>query len=404
MNATPCTLLITLTGRDRPGVTSRLFASLADFPITVLDVEQVVLRGRLVLGVLISCAETDADGVSPAVKQAATELGLDAEITAGTGDNAPRRRGRLHVTVLGDPLLPAHVAAITGRVAEEGGNIDRVQRLSRRPVTAIEFDVSGADPVGLRAALTSEAAEQQLDVAVQRAGLHRRAKRLVVMDVDSTLIQGEVIELLAEHAGCAEEIARVTEATMRGEMDFTESLRRRVAALEGLDAAVLHDVRDRLPLSPGARTLVRTLKRLDYRFAIVSGGFTQVTDELVRMLGLDYSAANTLEIADGKITGRLLGPIVDRAGKAAALRRFANEAGVPISQTVAIGDGANDLDMITTAGLGIAFNAKPVLREAADTSVSVPNMEAVLYLLGISRDEVESADAEEMEQASHLPG
>jgi len=401
MNATPCTLLITLTGRDRPGVTSRLFASLADFPITVLDVEQVVLRGRLVLGVLISCSEADADGVTPAVKQAATELGLDAEITAGTGDNAPRPRGRLHVTVLGDPLLPAHVAAITGRVAEQGGNIDRIQRLSRRPVTAIEFDVSGADPVGLRAALTSEAAEQHLDVAVQRAGLHRRAKRLVVMDVDSTLIQGEVIELLAEHAGCAEEIARVTEATMRGELDFTESLLRRVAALEGLDASVLHDVRDRLPLSPGARTLVRTLKRLDYRFAIVSGGFTQVTDELVRLLGLDYSAANTLEIADGKLTGRLIGPIVDRAGKAAALERFAREAGVPISQTVAIGDGANDLDMITTAGLGIAFNAKPVLREAADTSVSVPNMDAVLYLLGISRDEVEAADAEDMERASH---
>ena len=400
MNANPCTLLITLTGHDRPGVTSRLFASLAGFPITVLDVEQVVIRGRLVLGVLISCAGTDATVVSPAVKQAAADLGLDAEVTAGTGDNAPRRRGRLHVTVLGDPLLPAQVAAITSRVAGEGGNIDRIQRLSRRPVTAIEFDVSGADPVGLRTALTTVAAEQRVDVAVQRGGLHRRAKRLVVMDVDSTLIQGEVIELLAEHAGCAEEMARVTEATMRGELDFAESLRQRVETLAGLDASVLHAVRDRLPLAPGARTLVRTLKRLDYRFAIVSGGFTQVTDELVRLLGIDYSAANTLEIADGRLTGRLLGPIVDRAGKAAALERFAEQAGVPISQTVAIGDGANDLDMIATAGLGIAFNAKPVLRQAADTSVSVPDMDAVLYLLGISRDEVEAADAEDMERAT----
>ncbi|MGH3661550.1 MAG: phosphoserine phosphatase SerB [Micromonosporaceae bacterium] len=299
------------------------------------------------------------------------------------------------MTVLASPLRPSAMAAIAARIADSGANIDRIERLASYPVTCIELDVSGRDPEGLRAGLAEEAAAQRVDVAVQRGGLSRRAKRLIVMDVDSTLIQGEVIELLAEQAGCADEVARVTEAAMQGELDFEQSLRARVALLEGLDASVLEEVRDRIVLAPGARTMVRTLKRLDYRFAIVSGGFTQVTDSLVERLGIDYSAANTLEIVDGRLTGRLVGPIVDRKGKAVALERFAREAGVPISQTVAIGDGANDLDMIAAAGLGVAFNAKPVLREAADTAVNVPYLDAVLFLLGISREEIEAADAED---------
>jgi phosphoserine phosphatase len=246
----------------------------------------------------------------------------------------------------------------------------------------------------LRALVGDEAAKSRVDVAVQRAGLQRRAKRLVVMDVDSTLIQGEVIEMLAEHAGCAGEVARITEQAMRGELDFATSLRSRVALLEGLDAAVLDTVREAVVLAPGARTLVRTLKRLDYRFAVVSGGFTHVVDGIVADLGIDYAAANTLEIVDGRLTGRLVGPVLDRAGKAAALERFATAAGVPLSQTVAVGDGANDLDMLQRAGLGVAFNAKPVVRQAADAAVNVPYLDAVLYLLGISREEVEAADAE----------
>jgi phosphoserine phosphatase len=287
------------------------------------------------------------------------------------------------------------MAGIAARVAGCGANIDRIVRLSRYPVTGIELEVAGADPDELRKALAAEAAVQQVDVAVQRAGLHRRAKRLVCMDVDSTLIQGEVIELLAEHAGCGAEVARVTEAAMRGELDFAESLRARVALLEGLDEKVIGEVRDALVLSPGARTLVRTLKRLDYRFAVVSGGFTQVVDALVSDLGIDYSAANTLEVVDGRLSGRVVGPIIDRPGKAAALRRFAAQAGVPLTQTVAIGDGANDLDMLALAGLGIAFNAKPVVRAAADIAVTGPYLDSVLTLLGIRRDEVEAADAED---------
>jgi phosphoserine phosphatase len=217
--------------------------------------------------------------------------------------------------------------------------------------------------------------------------------RLVVMDVDSTLVQGEVIEMLAAEAGCLDEVAAVTEAAMRGEVDFEESLRRRVSLLEGLDAAALDRVYDALELAPGARTLVRTLKRLGYRFAIVSGGFTAVTDRIAADLGIDFAAANELEVRDGTLTGRVVGPVLDRAGKAAALRRFAAESGVAVGATVAIGDGANDLDMLSAAGLGIAFNAKPVVQRAADTAVNVPYLDAIMYLLGISREEVEAADA-----------
>ena len=387
------TLLLTVTGRDRPGVTSALFDVLADYPVDVLDIEQIVLRGRLILGVLVT-SPIDEGELSARLTRTARALGVELETIAGTGDNAARGAGRLHVTVLGRPRRPAAVAGMAGVIADCGANIDRIVRLSRDPVTSLELDVSGADPVELRRRLTEEAARRQVDVAVQRSGLYRRAKRLVVMDVDSTLIRGEIVEALGERAGHAAEIARITDQAMRGELDYATSLRARVGLLAGLDASVLDEVAKQVELMPGAATLIRTLKRLDHKVAIVSGGFTQITDVLAAELGIDYAAANTLEVVDGRLTGRLTGPIIDRAGKAAALRRFATAAGVPLNQTVAIGDGANDLDMIATAGLGVAFNAKAMVRQAADTSVSVPHLDTILYLLGISRDEVD-ADAGE---------
>jgi phosphoserine phosphatase len=387
------TLLITLTGKDRPGVTSTVFDTLAAFGGEVLDIEQIVLRRRLVLGVLVT-APRDWKALRDAMVRVAADLDMQVEVDRGTGDNRARPEGRSHVTVLGMPLRPQAVAAIAGRIADTGANIDRIERMARYPVTAIELHVSGADPDRLRVTLAEEAAAQSVDVAVQPATLLRHGMRLIVMDVDSTLVQGEVIEMLAEHAGCLDDVARVTEAAMRGELDFEESLRERVALLEGLDASALDKVYDAIVLSPGARTLVRTLKRLGYRFAIVSGGFTQVTDRIAADLGIDFAAANELEVVDGKLTGRIVGPVVDRAGKADALRRFAAEVGVSQAATVAIGDGANDLDMLAAAGLGIAFNAKPVVQKAADTAVNVPYLDAILYLLGISREEVEAADAE----------
>jgi len=385
------TLLITLTGPDRPGVTSRLFAVLARHPLSVLDIEQVVIRGKLVLGVLLeSGGPPDLTGIYSAVTALARDLGLEAEITTGSGSpgDGPARSGRLHVTLLGSPLAPAAITAIAGRIAASGANIDRIGRLAQRPVTCIEMEISGGDPVLLREDLARVAVTQGIDVAVQRGGLYRRALRLIVMDVDSTLIRDEVIDLLAARAGCAGEVAKVTTAAMRGELDFAASLRERVGLLAGLGEGVLDEVRGELRLTAGARTLIGTLGGLGYKFGIVSGGFLQVIAPLAAELGIGYVAANSLEIADGKLTGRLSGPVIDRAAKAGALRRFAAEAGVPLSQTVAVGDGANDLDMIAAAGLGIAFNAKPAVRDAADTSLSVPYLDAILYLLGISSEDV----------------
>jgi phosphoserine phosphatase len=392
-NEAPQTLLITLTGKDRPGVTSTVFSTLAAFGVEVLDIEQIQLRRQLVLGVLVT-APRDEKALRTAVERVAAELDMQVEVDRGTGDNRRRPEGRSHVTVLGMPLRPKAMAAIAGRIADTGANIDRIERMARYPVTAIDLHVSGVDPRRLRVVLAEEAARQSVDVAVQPANLLRHGMRLIVMDVDSTLVQGEVIEMLAEHAGCFDEVARVTEAAMRGELDFEESLRERVSLLKGLDASALDRVYDSILLAPGARTLVRTLKRLGYRFGIVSGGFTAVTDRIASDLGIDFAAANELEVVDGRLTGNIVGNVVDRAGKAAALRRFAAEAGVTEAATIAIGDGANDLDMLTAAGLGIAFNAKPVVQQAADTSVNVPYLDAIIYLLGISREEVEAADAE----------
>jgi phosphoserine phosphatase len=403
------TLRVLVFGADRPGVTAALFGKIEQYsggphgPV-VADVEQIVLRGRLVLGVLLSApADWDEGELRQALHRWGAEQRLEVEVKEGVGDNQPRRAGRSRVTVLGAPLAPAALGRMAGAVAAAGGNIDRIVRLAKYPVTALELDVSGIDPDVLRRLLAPAAAACGADVAVQRAGLARRAKHLIVMDVDSTLIQDEVIELLAGHAGCQEEVADVTSRAMRGELDFAASLRERVALLEGLPEEVFGKVRGQVRYTPGARTLVRTLRRLGYQVGIVSGGFTQITDLLAADLGLDYAAANTLEVAGGRLTGRLLGPIVDRPGKAVALRGFAEAAGVPLSETVAIGDGANDLDMLEAAGLGVAFNAKPVVREQADTAVNVPFLDTILFLLGIPGEEIEEL-AEQPAGASPAAG
>lgn len=389
------TLRVLVFGADRPGVTAALFGVIeahsgAPYGPVVADVEQIVLRGRLVLGVLLTApADWDAGELRRSLHRWGVEWKLDVEVKEGVGDNQPRRAGRSRVTVLGAPLTPAALGRMAEQVASAGGNIDRIVRLAKYPVTALELDVSGIDPLELRRLLAPAAAACGADVAVQRAGLARRAKHLIVMDVDSTLIQDEVIELLAGHAGCLDRVAEVTARAMRGELDFTASLRERVALLAGLPEEVFAKVRAQVRYTPGARTLVRTLKRLGFQVGIVSGGFTQITDLLAEDLGLDYAAANTLEVVDGRLTGRVVGPIVDRPGKAAALRGFAEAAGVALSETVAIGDGANDLDMLAAAGLGVAFNAKPVVRAQADTAVNVPFLDTILFLLGIPGEEIE---------------
>ncbi|CAB4666084.1 unannotated protein [freshwater metagenome] len=307
------------------------------------------------------------------------------------------KSGLLHIVALANPMKPDAVAAIAGAISEHGSNIERIHRTASYPITAVEFVVSGATQQEIHTQLSKISTEYSVDLAVQEGGLMRWAKKLVIMDVDSTLIAQEVIELLAAKAGVADQVIEITARAMRGEIDFEASLRQRVALLKGLPAQVLQDVRSEITLTPGARTLIRTLQRLGHTVAIVSGGFIEVIEPLIKELGIELYRANSLEIVDGLLTGTLLGPIIDRPAKAVALRDFAKIAGVAMEQTIAIGDGANDLDMITAAGLGIAFNAKPAVRAAADSAVSAPYLDSVLYLMGIAREDVEEADNQSLQ-------
>ena len=385
------TLAATITGTDSPGMTAQLMAAIARADAQVLDFEQVVVRDQLILALLLGSVG-DAGELTDRLAGTCARLGATLHITEGIGDN-PARPKRVVVTLLGRPLLAEHLAAAAAVVTEHGGNIDRARRLSRQPMTTIEWWVSHADVADLRPALARVAASAGFDVAVSPAGLARQGRRLVVMDVDSTLIQDEVIELLARHAGREAEVAAVTERAMRGEVDFAQSLHERVAALKGLPVTVFDEVADQVRLTPGARTLVATLKDLGFAVGLVSGGFLEVVGPLAESLGITHVHANRLEVVDGHLTGRVFGPVVDRAAKAETLRRFAAEEGLPLSRTVAVGDGANDLDMLAAAGLGIAFNAKPTVRASADTALNLPYLDAVLYLLGFSREEVEDAAA-----------
>ncbi|MGF7124150.1 phosphoserine phosphatase SerB [Rhodococcus sp. BE178] len=396
MGASDATVLVTVTGPDRPGVTSVLFGALSRHDVSLLDVEQVVIRGRLTLGVLVLCP-ADPEALQEELEEAMDTVGMNVDVEIGA-DAASRQVSTHAVVVLGSPVSARAFRSLSRELARQGANIDSIRGVADYPVTGLELMVTasgtGAEAdAQLRAGLAEVAAGENVDVAVERGGLARRAKRLIVFDVDSTLVQGEVIEMLAARAGVEDEVRAVTESAMRGEIDFTESLHQRVATLAGLDASVIDDVAADLQLTPGARTTIRTLRRLGYHCGVVSGGFRQVIEGLAHELELDFVQANTLEIVDGKLTGRVVGDIVDRAAKAVALRKFAAEVGVPMEQTVAVGDGANDIDMLTAAGLGVAFNAKPALREVADTALSHPFLDAVLFVLGVTRDEVEAADA-----------
>ncbi|TRZ57237.1 MAG: phosphoserine phosphatase SerB [Streptomycetaceae bacterium] len=383
--------LILLSGVDRPGITQALFDALAPFSISIIDIEQVIISNRLILTVLIALNPAHEKAIESDLMDCAAALDVDIATLFATTINSSiaTKKGLLHVVLLSTKLLPQAIAQIAGAISATGANIERITRTASTPVTAIELVVSGAQQELVASALSPLAAFHTVDISVQTGGHLRFAKKLVQLDVDSTLIQQEVIELLAAKAGVGAEVIAITESAMRGELDFESSLRARVALLKGLPESSLTEVQNEILLTPGARTLVRTLQRLGHSISIVSGGFVDVIAPLISELGIAHFRANQLEIVDGFLTGGLIGPIIDRAAKAQALRDFAALELISMDQTVAIGDGANDLDMIAAAGLGIAFNAKPAVKAAADSSLSSPYLDSALYLLGIPREAVE---------------
>ncbi|MTA80261.1 MAG: phosphoserine phosphatase SerB [Actinobacteria bacterium] len=388
---TQFTGLILLSGVDKPGITESLFNVLAPFSITIEDIEQVIISQRLILTVLISLNPAHEKAIEADLMECALALDVDIATLFSSTDSSTIsiKKDLIHVVILSTKLTPKAVAGVASAMTFAGANIERVTRTASSPITAIEFIISGADQNTISTALAPVAVAQSLDIAVQPGGLHRFSKKLVQLDVDSTLITQEVIELLAAKAGAGKEVTAITESAMRGDLDFEDSLRARVALLKGLPESVISEVQSEITLTPGASVLIRTLQGLGHAVSVVSGGFIDVIAPLISELGIVHFRANKLEIVDGVLTGQVTGPIIDRAAKAKALREFAALESITIEQTVAIGDGANDLDMIAAAGLGIAFNAKPAVKAAADSSVSSPYLDSVLYLLGIPREAIE---------------
>ena len=384
--------LILLSGVDKPGITASLFEVLSAFAITVVDIEQVVIKNRLILTVLIALNPAHESAIAADLESCATSLDVDiATLFSYEGKSAvSTKAGLVHVVILSTKMNPTAIFELATGMSEIGANIERITRLASTPVTAVEFVLSGANQEKLSQVLSPIASRNGIDIAVQPGGLQRHARKLVQLDVDSTLIQQEVIELLAAKAGVANEVITITDKAMRGELDFEQSLRARVALLKGLPVSTISEVQQQILLTPGARTLISTLHKLGHTVAVVSGGFIDVIAPLLKELNIKHFKANTLGVENGVLTGEVTGQVIDRAAKAAALHEFAALESISMEQTIAIGDGANDLDMIAAAGLGIAFNAKPAVKAAADSSLSQPYLDSVLYLLGISKEEIES--------------
>ncbi|OMH28456.1 phosphoserine phosphatase SerB [Motiliproteus sp. MSK22-1] len=397
-------ILITIAGEDKPGVTSTITRILAKYKVTVLDIGQAVIHDNLSLGILIEVPkEAESSPVLSDVLFRMHELGMNTKFDPVLETDYQRwvegqGKARHIITLLARKVSADHISKVTHIAAEHGLNIDNISRLSGRvhlgddsdrTKSCVEFSVRGAPSDSLREEFLKAASELDVDIAFQKDDIFRRNRRLVVFDMDSTLIEAEVIDELAKEAGVGEQVAAITEEAMQGKIDFTESFRRRVGLLKGLDESVLAKVAERLPLTEGAEELVANLHGLGYRTAILSGGFNYFGDYLKSKLGFDYVYANELEIEDGKVTGRVTGTVVDGKRKAQLLREIAEREGVRLEQTIAVGDGANDLPMLSIAGLGIAFRAKPLVRKSAKQAISTLGLDGILYLIGFrDRDTV----------------
>jgi phosphoserine phosphatase len=385
-NTPAFTGLILVSGEDRPGITEKLMSLLSEFSVFVLDIEQLVIRGRLILTVLISLDESHASAIAADLELLEKEIGFDIAIDFAEEQNSAENPANLHVVIISDSLKPASIAVVAAELSKIQANISAIRRTSSEPLTAIELDISCPDKSikEVQKLLAVVAISHKIDLAVEQGNGMRSAKRLVMLDMDSTLIVQEVIDLLAAKAGVAEEVSAITQKAMAGEMDFAQSLQARVSLLAGLNESMLSEVRGEITLTQGAEKLIQTLHLKGHKVGVVSGGFIDVIEPILKELKIDFYRANKLQILNGELTGKLEGEIIDRAAKLKALVEFATNEGVQMSQTVAIGDGANDLDMIESAGLGVAFNAKPKVAAAAATTISGSDLSAVLLLMGLS--------------------
>ena len=402
MSKAPSIILIDVSGPDRPGVTASLSSILSAHEINILDIGQAVIHNSLPLGILIEAPANNAPVLKDILFRA-HELGIELRFTPIESDEyetwvQAQGKARYIVTLLARRISAGHIARLTTIIADNGLNIDGINRLSGRvslsgdsapdPDTTracVQFSVRGvpADIDIMRREFLDTARDLGVDIAFQKDDVFRRTRRLVCFDMDSTLIQVEVIDELARRAGVGDQVSAITEAAMRGELDFTQSFRKRVGLLKGLDESVLQEIAEGLPLTEGAERLISTLKRLGYKTAILSGGFNYFGRYLQKLLGIDYVYANELDIKDGKVTGEVTGQVVDGARKAELLREIAGREGLRLEQVIAVGDGSNDLPMISLAGLGIAFRAKPIVKASAEQAITTLGLDGILYLIGV---------------------